>query len=178
MAHASDNVAAAIRAPREEVCLLGNATDACMAVALRWAKLLAAERRQKGADPGSVLLLDWTYASNKLIMQGTCGSGAASAQIVEAAVPFPLQSPAQILDSLQTALRQHRPRFALLEHVMSQPAMILPVAEMVALCRDAGVEEVAVDAGKLPPLLPSLGIPFGSTFSKGRRKGKLWKSTG
>ena len=160
MAHASDSVAAAIRAPSEEVCLLGNATDACMAVALRWAKLLA-ERSKGAADPGSVLLLDWTYASNKLILQGTCGSGAASAPIVEAAVPFPLQSPAQILDSLQTALRQHRPRFALLEHVMSQPAMILPVAEMVALCRDAGVEEVAVDAGKLPPLL---GIPFGSTF--------------
>ena len=55
MAHAADTVATAIRAPSEEVCLLGNATDACMAVALRWAKLLAAERRQKGAAQSSKL---------------------------------------------------------------------------------------------------------------------------
>ena len=39
-------IATATRAPSEEVCLVGNATDACMAVALRWAKLLAAERRR------------------------------------------------------------------------------------------------------------------------------------
>ena len=50
-----------------------------------------------------------------------------------------------VLDWLDQALKQHDPRYVLLDHVSSQPAVVCPVAEMVALCRRRGVSEVAVD---------------------------------
>ena len=50
-----------------------------------------------------------------------------------------------MLDWLDQALKQHDPRYVLLDHVSSQPAVVCPVAEMVALCRRRGVAEVAVD---------------------------------
>ena len=50
-----------------------------------------------------------------------------------------------VLDWLDQALKQHDPRYVMLDHVSSQPAVVCPVAEMVALCRRRGVAEVAVD---------------------------------
>ena len=48
---------------------------------------------------------------------------------------------AQMPLDLDAALHAHRPRFALLDAVTSQPALVLPIDEMVSLCRLHGVEE-------------------------------------
>ena len=43
-------------------------------------------------------------------------------------------------------LERQRPRFVVLDHITSQPAMKLPIREMVALCRQCpSVQEIAVD---------------------------------
>ena len=36
-------------------------------------------------------------------------------------------------------------RYAFLDHVSSQPAVLLPAQRLTALCREYGCEEVAVD---------------------------------
>ena len=46
---------------------------------------------------------------------------------------------------LDHTLRREKPAYAVLDHILSQPALELPIKEMVALCRRHGVREVAVD---------------------------------
>ena len=70
-----------------------------------------------------------------------------------------------VLENLERDLRKHRPRYALLEHIHSQPAICLPIEDMVQLCRDYGVEEIAIDGahgvGSIPDLdVPSIGADF------------------
>eukprot|EP00937_MAST-01D_sp_MAST-1D-sp2_P000189 g189.t1 len=165
MMHATAAAAAALSAPVSEVALVGNATDAAMAVALRWGEALRREAGAAAAAPATVLTLDAGYASNHLILRHTCcgagggAGGGAGARLALAHVPFPLRAEAEVLEELRKALARHRPRFVLLEHVLSQPALVLPVRAMVALCREAGcVQEVAVDAAHAF-MLDELDVP-------------------
>ena len=140
--YARECVGKTLRVPSSEIAVLSNATDATLAVAQRWSNLLA---KAPNSQEDVVMMLDLGYASNKLILDRTCARRG-GARVEMAHVPFPIKDEAEVLDSFETALRKHRPRFVLLEHVLSQPAMLLPVNEMVAMCRSVGVEEVAVDA--------------------------------
>jgi len=67
-------------------------------------------------------------------------------------VPFPARSAAHIADAVEAQLKAlldggRRVRFALLDHISSQPALLLPVRRLVQLCRQYGTErtEIAVD---------------------------------
>jgi selenocysteine lyase/cysteine desulfurase len=136
-------VAEHIGARASATCLLSNATDATNAVAMRWGAKLRAGSGE-AAKSNKVLLLGCCYRANEFAMRQHCEEGAGGA-LAFAHIPFPLPSVACALERFEDALRTHRPRFALLEHVVSQPALVLPLREMVALCRSYGVEEVVVD---------------------------------
>ena len=44
-------------------------------------------------------------------------------------------------------LCRQRPRYVMLDHISSQPSVVLPLAEMIAACRACpSVQEIAVDA--------------------------------
>ena len=83
-------------------------------------------------------------------------SGRSGARIVMVDVPVPFIDPAPLLASLDAALGP-RTRLAVLDHVTSAGAVVLPVAEMAALCRAAGVP-VAIDGAHAPGMLP-LDVP-------------------
>jgi len=160
LAAAADSAAAAMAAPAGSVALVENATVATAIVANRWAKAL--RHRSNG---GGVLLLDCCYKAVAYSVRDICEP--AGGQLSFASVPFPGTTEDGILSSLDEALRKSKPRFALLDHVTSQPAIVLPIRAMVSLCRQHGVEEVAIDGahsvGLLPPALvdvPGVGADF------------------
>ena len=90
---------------------------------------------------GTVLLPANAYGGVKASAQAAFGPR----RVKEWPFPFPGTTHEHILDWLDQALEQHDPRYVLLDHVSSQPAVVCPVAEMVALCRRRGIAEVAVD---------------------------------
>jgi len=139
LAAAADAAAVAIGAPAGSVALVENATVATAIIASRWAKALREGRHERR----SVLLLDVCYKAAAYSVRDICG--AAGGALSFASVPFPDTTTESILKSLDGTLAATRPRFAMLDHVSSQPAIVMPLREMIALCRAHDVEEVAVD---------------------------------
>lgn len=76
----------------------------------------------------------------------------AGARSFEYKLPFPVASNKQILSSFEAALQKEKAshptttiRLAVLDHIASMPSIILPIQELVNLCRKYGVEQVFVD---------------------------------
>ena len=84
------------------------------------------------------------------------------ARVVRVPIPIPFTDSAPLLDAFAAALGP-RTRLAVLDHVTSPGAVVLPVREMIALCRVAGVP-VAIDgahaAGMLALDVPALGADW------------------
>jgi isopenicillin-N epimerase len=89
-------------------------------------------------------------------------AGRAGARVVTVKVPVPFTDPQPLLVGLKAALGRHT-RLAMLDHVTSAGATVLPVAAMAAICRDAGVP-VAIDGAHAPGMLafdvPALGVDW------------------
>ena len=83
-------------------------------------------------------------------------------RVVEVATPLPVPDEDAILAAVAAGLSP-RTRLALFDHVVSEIAVVLPVARLAALCRDAGVP-VLVDGAHAPGMLdvdvPSLGVEW------------------
>lgn len=70
--------------------------------------------------------------------------------LVEVELPFPVKSNSEIIDKFRNVLQQckinkQRVRLALIDHVSSMPSVVIPVKELVGVCREEGVDEVFVD---------------------------------
>jgi isopenicillin-N epimerase len=77
-------------------------------------------------------------------------------------VPVPFTDPAPLLAALKSAIGP-RTRLATFDHISSAGAVVFPIREMAAICRERGVP-VAVDGahapGQLPLDVPSLGVDW------------------
>ncbi len=73
-------------------------------------------------------------------------------RVVTAAVPFPLADEQQILDAVDAALGP-RVVLAIIDHISSGTAIVMPVKRIAELCRDAGVS-VLVDGAHAPFHIP------------------------
>ena len=84
------------------------------------------------------------------------------AKVKRFALPFPAASPQQMIAAVEAAITP-RTRLALLDHVTSESALVLPLAEMAAVCRERGVA-VLVDGAHAPGAIPvdieSLGVDW------------------
>ena len=127
---------ALIGAEGRDIAFLENATTGCNAVL-----------RSLALAPGDeVLVLSHVYgAVRNTVRHVTAQAGAG---MVEAALPFPHPSEAGVLDALAAALSP-RTRLAVLDHITSSSALVLPLARMVAACHQAGVP-VLVDGAHGP----------------------------
>lgn len=73
-------------------------------------------------------------------------------KVIAAHIPFPLQSPQQVLDAIEAAITP-RTRFALIDHITSATGLIFPVKEMLEILQAKGIR-VLVDGAHAPGMLP------------------------
>jgi isopenicillin-N epimerase len=107
------------------------------------------------------------------------------AAVRTAVMPYPVRSAAELVDACTAAIGP-RTRLAVIDHITSQSALILPVAEIAAQCRARGVAVLADGAhapGAIPLDIPSLGVDwYVANLHKWmwvpRSSGILWASPG
>jgi isopenicillin-N epimerase len=119
-----------------DIAFLENATTGCNAV-------LRSLRLQPGDE---VLVLSHVYGAVRNTVRHV--TDRAGARMVEATLPFPGTTEAGILAALAGGLSAHT-RLAVLDHITSASALVLPIARLIAACHTAGVP-VLVDGAHAP----------------------------
>ncbi len=143
-------VARLVQAPEETIAFVPNATSAVNAVL-----------RSLDFAPGDELLTtDHAYnACRNVLVEVARRSGA---RAVVAPIPFPIASPEEAVAAILACVTP-RTRLALLDHVTSPTALILPIAEIVRELTVRGVESLVDGAhapGMLPLDVPALGAAY------------------
>jgi isopenicillin-N epimerase len=133
---AADRLGGFLGADGKDIAFLDNATTGCNAV-LRSLHL---------QPDDEVLVLAHGYGAVRNTVRFV--TERAGARTVEAAVPFPRPDADAVVAALQAALSP-RTRVAVLDHITSATALVLPLARMIGVCRVAGVP-VLVDGAHAP----------------------------
>jgi isopenicillin-N epimerase len=134
--HAAGRLGAFIGADGKDVAFVENATVGCNAV-LRSLAL--------GPDD-EVLVLTHGYGA---VRNAVCYvAERAGARMTQAAVPFP-RPDADAVTAAVTAALTHHTKLAVIDHITSGSALVLPLQRIVAACHDAGVP-VLVDGAHGP----------------------------
>ena len=111
--------------------------------------------RALSLQPGDeILLTSMTYGAFALAARRIAAER--GARVVEARIPFPAPDPELCVEAIRAALGP-RTKFAILDHVTSATALVLPAAEMATVCRERGVR-VLVDGAHAPGAVP-LDVP-------------------
>ena len=120
----------------KDLAFVVNATQGCNAV-LRSLRLAAGDE---------IVVLSHVYGAVRNTVRYV--TERAGARMVEAPIPFPRPHPDAIVANLQAALTT-RTRLAVLDHITSGSALVLPLARMIETCHAAGVP-VLVDGAHGP----------------------------
>lgn len=136
MRTAADRLAAFLGARGQDLVFVDNATTGCNAV-LRSLRL---------RPDDEVLVLSHVYGAVRNTARFVAER--AGARVVEATIPFPRPTPSDVIDAVATGLSADT-RLAVIDHITSASALVLPVAEIVALCHARGVP-VLVDGAHAP----------------------------
>jgi isopenicillin-N epimerase len=133
----------------DSVALVENATSAVQAV-LRSVPLSAGDE---------ILVNDHTYNAVRRMVEARCAETGASPRVV--ALPLPI-TPADIVQRFRDALTP-RVRLAILDHITSPTAIVMPVATLIPELKRFGAR-ILVDGahavGHLPLHLPTLGADW------------------
>jgi isopenicillin-N epimerase len=133
---AASRLAAFLGVDSDELAFVENATVGCNAV-LRSMDLAAGDE---------ILVLDHGYGA--VVKTARYVAARVGARVVEAAIPFPAMDEAALVAEIAARIGP-RTRLAVLDHITSPSALVLPVAAMAAACRAAGVP-VLVDSAHAP----------------------------
>jgi isopenicillin-N epimerase len=125
--------------PRDLV-FVTNATTAVNAVVRSW--------QLRRHDEILTTSLDYNACRNIL----TENARVAGAKVVVAQVPFPIRSPDDALATVLGAVTR-RTRYAMIDHVTSSSALVLPIARIVRALTAHGIETL-VDGAHAPGMLP------------------------
>ena len=112
-------------------------------------------------QPGDELLVtDHEYNACRCALEYVAQTS--GAKVVVAHVPFPFQNTGEILESILACVTP-RTRIALIDHVTSQTAVIMPIAQIVQELAARGVDTL-VDGAHAPGMVPldleSLGAAY------------------
>ena len=125
-----------IGADGRDIAFVENATAGCNAVL-----------RSLSLQPGDeIVVLSHVYGA----VQNTVSYVAerSGAHVIECEIPFPQPSAERIIANLADTVSK-RTRLAVLDHISSHSALVLPLESMIAVCREAGVP-VLVDGAHAP----------------------------
>ena len=136
LAAATARLGAFLGVDGRDIALLDNATTGCNTV-LRSLHL---------ASDDEVLVLSHGYGAVRNTVRFV--TERAGARMTEAAIPFPRPDAASIVASISAALTQ-RTRIAVIDHITSGSALVLPLSDIVVACHAAGVP-VLVDGAHGP----------------------------
>jgi isopenicillin-N epimerase len=89
----------------------------------------------------------------------------AGAEVIVVAIPFPIDSPEQIVDEIVHRISP-RTRLALLDHVTSQTGLVLPVERVVRALAERGIDTF-IDGAHAPGMLPLDLKTVGATYYGG-----------
>ncbi|MBE9129036.1 MULTISPECIES: aminotransferase class V-fold PLP-dependent enzyme [unclassified Coleofasciculus] len=150
---ARSQVAAFVGADSEELVFVPNATTGVNAVL-----------RSLSFQPGDELLttnLEYNACRNALNFVAS----RTGATVVVAQVPFPLHSPDEVINAVLAKVSP-KTRLALLDHVTSQTALVLPIQQLVSQLTQRGVDTL-VDGAHAPGMLPLNLHEIGATYYTG-----------
>jgi isopenicillin-N epimerase len=120
--------------------------------------------RSLAFEPGDELLATThTYAACRNTLDFVAARTGAS--IVVATLPFPVRGDDEIVDAV-LARAGRRTRLAVLDHVTSPTALILPLSRIVAALRERGVETL-VDGAHAPGMVPLALDRIGAAYYTG-----------
>ncbi len=150
MRQAAAAVATFVGARPDDVVFVDNATAGANA-------LLRSMRLEPGDE---ILVTDLGYGAVTKAAGYAARVGGASVRT--AALPYPRFDPAGAVAAVDAALGP-RTRIAVIDHVTSESALILPLADIAARCRARGVPVLADGAhapGMVPLDIPALGVDW------------------
>lgn len=134
----------------DDLALISNATEGCNTVirSLTW-------------NPGDeVLMIDHAYNAVKNAAEVELARH--GGKVVVAAIPFPIADPQEVVAAILAAVTP-RTRLAIIDHVTSPTALVLPMLDIVGQLQDRGVD-VLVDGAHAPGMvaldLDALGAAY------------------
>ena len=147
---AADAVGAFLGAKGDDLVFVDNATAGINAVL-----------RSLTFDPGDeILITDLGYGA--IANAATYVARAHGAVVRVVSLPFPISDPGAALEAVVNALTE-RTRILIVDHITSETALVLPLAEIAARCRAKGVP-VLVDGAHAPGAIaldiPALGVDW------------------
>lgn len=150
MRQAAEGVAAFLGARGDDLVFVDNATTGANAVL-----------RSFPLEPGDeILVTDLGYGG--VTQAAMFAARERGATVRTAATPSPIRSAAELADACVAAIGP-RTRLAVIDHITSQTALILPLTEIAERCRERGVAVLADGAhapGAIPLDIPSLGVDW------------------
>ncbi|KAF7143166.1 hypothetical protein RHSIM_Rhsim05G0122700 [Rhododendron simsii] len=130
----------------EEISMVDNATTAA-AIVLQHTSWAFAEGRFNKGD--TAVMLHYAYGAIKKSIHAYVSR--AGGRVIDVHMPFPISSNEQIISEFRRALENgksngHKVRLAVIDHITSMPSVVIPVKELVEICRNEGVDHIFVDA--------------------------------
>lgn len=150
---ARETLSVFLDADAADLAFVGNATTGVNAVL-----------RSLSFKPGDELLTTThTYAACRKTIDYVAARSGAS--IVVATLPFPLRDEQEVIEAI-LACASPRTRLAILDHVTSPTALVLPVARLVAELRNRGIETL-IDGAHAPGMVPLALTELGAAYYTG-----------
>jgi len=147
---AADTVAAFLGVEGKDLVFVDNATGGVVSVLCSFPLQLGDE----------IAITDHTYGAVANVARYIAREKGADVRIAE--IPFPAPGPQAVIDAFAATLSD-KTRIAVLDHVSSDTALVMPVKEMAALARARGVA-VLVDGAHAPGAIPvdiaALGVDW------------------
>jgi isopenicillin-N epimerase len=150
---ARDALAAFLGADSADLAFVANATTGVNAVL-----------RSLSFGPGDELLTTThTYAACRKTIDYVAARSGAS--VVVATLPFPLRGEQAVVEAVLARASAHT-RLAVIDHVTSPTALVLPLARLVAELRSRGIETL-VDGAHAPGMVPLRLAELGAAYYTG-----------